>query len=290
MIHWGETAAAVATGVGILTGAGAVFGYVRSVYRRTLGRRRTLAARLGRVTAGMQLAHFEQILGVPAYRARDNANGQHLTWVEPDAYAQAFASDGTVVTFSVTTRNRQFAPRLFRRRTISTGGDSLEVRLGRTRFGELSAKPVGIAGSVGARRFGYSEIYYFGNPGHYQTFAYSINDAGFHPKSTTSIVRVLVKRGGLSIGQTQGGTPLDEAAVEAYLREPEVDQARRESIFNTLTVSAPMAGLDAGNGWLGADLDLVRTAPDFGYSPRLTNLLRSLARQLRRGSRGHEES
>jgi hypothetical protein len=38
-----------------------------------------------------------------------------------------------------------------------------------------------IRGDVGARRWGYSEYYYFGNPGAYYTYGYALSDAGWFP-------------------------------------------------------------------------------------------------------------
>ena len=34
------------------------------------------------------------------------------------------------------------------------------------------------------------------------------------------VVELLIRVGGLNLGQTQKGSPLDEAAVEAYLEDP----------------------------------------------------------------------
>lgn len=44
-------------------------------------------------------------------------------------------------------------------------------------FADLG-RPDRAAGWVGAHSWHYFETYYFGNPGNYQTFVYSINDAG----------------------------------------------------------------------------------------------------------------
>jgi hypothetical protein len=213
---------------------------------------------------------------------------EELTWVEADAYVRASGVGDTVVVLSVTTRNGRFAPTLYRDHLISTEGTSIEVTLGRTTFGDLPGRPVGVAGALGARRYGYSEIYYFGNPGYYQTFAYSINDAGYVPR--WGVVELLSQRGGVNLGQTEKGSPLDETAVEAYLADPLVERARRESVVNTLTVTAPMASLDAGPpGWLGADLDIVRTFPDKGLRRRLRDRPSEMARRIRRRRRVRTE-
>jgi hypothetical protein len=92
-----------------------------------VGRRRVLASKLTRLGPGMQVAYFEQLLGVPPYKARDDSGRQEMTWVEWDAYVQASAVGDTVVALSMTTRNGRFAPTLYRDHVISTEGTSIET-------------------------------------------------------------------------------------------------------------------------------------------------------------------
>src|SRR3989442_551768 len=112
--RWIEDAGLVATGMAIVTGGGAILGALRLAYRATVGRRRVLASKLSRLAPGMQMAYFEQLLGVPSYKTRDDSGRQDMSWVERDAYVQASAVGETVVVMSVTTRNGRFAPRLYR--------------------------------------------------------------------------------------------------------------------------------------------------------------------------------
>lgn len=184
---------------------------MRSVYRRTIGRRRNRYARLRRLGTNAQLSFFSSVLGEPPAMRHsfdapftDHFDDQGLpyrlaktftecVWIDRDFYVHAIADgDGTVHAYSVTTRSARFHPKL-----RIPGGSSVErrgllkrierfrwgfepnpvVRLGKTRFSEL--EPPGQAASwVGAHNAHYFEAYWFGNPGLYQNFVFSINDAG----------------------------------------------------------------------------------------------------------------
>jgi acetyltransferase-like isoleucine patch superfamily enzyme len=51
------------------------------------------------------------------------------------------------------------------------------IRLAKSIFTELDA-PQRVDAWLGARRFAYSEQHWLGNPGHYQTYVFAVNDAG----------------------------------------------------------------------------------------------------------------
>jgi hypothetical protein len=192
-----------------LLAAVALASLIRSIYRRTLGRRRDRYARLQRLGTNAQLSFFDSVLGEPAamrrtvegFVTRYNDDGRpsretkdyiECVWIDRDYYVQAVAdSDETIHAYSVTTRRKGFRPR-FRppggtaverhwplRRLL---GDykfqpNKETVLGRTKFAELG-NPGSSACWVGAHNLHYFESYYLGNPGHYQTFVYGVNDAG----------------------------------------------------------------------------------------------------------------
>jgi hypothetical protein len=110
-------------------------------------------------------------------------------FIDRDYFVQALCNeDETVLAFSVTTRSRRFRPtfsgheslgrrerRAYKKMTGRAWRDFFHLHLGRTTFGDLGVE--GWSPShrviVGARWGSYSEAYYFGNPGHYQTFVFS---------------------------------------------------------------------------------------------------------------------
>lgn len=196
-----------------LLGAIAVAGIVRTVYRRTIGRRRDRYARLARLGANAQVSFFTSVLGEPPAMRRtfehpatvdfDEAGNRVLglasyvecVWIDRDFYVHAIADeDHTVHAYSVTTRSRRFRPAL-----SIPGGSAYErrwplsriarfawgtranprVTLGKTRFGDIEP-PGQSACWVGAHNYHYFEAHYFGNPGYYQHFVFSINDAGVY--------------------------------------------------------------------------------------------------------------
>lgn len=50
---------------------------------------------------------------------------------------------------------------------ISPDEGSLAVTPGKAAYGDLSFRPMSIHADVGVRRWGYSEVFYYGNPGGY---------------------------------------------------------------------------------------------------------------------------
>lgn len=170
-----------------------------SYWRRTLGRRRALAERLLTLAPTMQIDYFIEQLGTPAFRSTKGER-EDLVWVHPDAFIRAVAEEGTVVVYAITTRTKRFAPTFMRAHTVSQDGQRLEVQLGRSRFSDLPYLPDRIVGAVGARRWGYSEFRYFGNPGGYQTYAYALNQAGWFPPESDGLMRGLVANPNIDTG------------------------------------------------------------------------------------------
>ncbi len=226
---------------GAITGAAGVLALIRQWYRATVGRRRVLARKLERLAPTMHLPYFIQVLGEPQQRQPSEQGPQVVHWATEDAYMKALAdASGLVIRWSVTTRSRRFSPTFYRGRTITTSGETLEVTLGRTRFSELSGRPLWIRGDLGARRFHYDEGYYFGNPGNYQPFVYSLNDAGY--VSDHELIR---------LSRREDGLTADEREVQTLLDRPDIAAARASTSVNTITVGSPHDQLDPNEMWLG---------------------------------------
>jgi hypothetical protein len=198
-------APAFATVLALLAGA-------RAWFRRTLGRRKDRYDRIALLGTNAHLSFFTSVLSEPAMHRslvsyvsvlREGGGDEEIEfelqeraflesiYIDRDFYVQAFSDvDGAVVAFSVTTRSRRFRPalrspgsyhtglgRIERLLRLSEGEPIFEIKLGKSRFTSLG-EPQKAAAWVGARRMSYYEAYWLGNPGHYQWYVFSINDAG----------------------------------------------------------------------------------------------------------------
>jgi hypothetical protein len=178
----GETIAGVVA-------AAAIIVFLAGRYRGTLGRRSDHYGRLARLGTSAQLSFFTSVIGQPAairqrreIWIRDSGRqvrkrGFDCCWVDRDYFVAALTDeDETIQALAITTRSKSFRPRF--QSVRGRAYPKLEVRLGRTRFSEIEARPIKIESRLGNRRSGYNEIYYFGNPGYYQHFVCGVNDAG----------------------------------------------------------------------------------------------------------------
>lgn len=272
---WREALALTGIVVTAITGAAGVVALARHMLRSTIGRRRVLARRLERLAPTMQLGYFVHVLGEPQQCRASDEGTRIAVWIMHDAYVQALADSSEMVTrWSVTTRTRRFCPVFYRGHTITTSGETLEVKLGTTTFAELPGRPQWIRGDVGARRFYYDEGYYFGNPGNYQAFAYSLNDAGYVNDNT--LITLNMREQGL-------GASGDEE-VQELMSRADVAAARANTAVNTITVGAPYCEFGPDGTWLGygPDRDTVRIVPDTSLQARWRSWRRSLTASLKR--------
>lgn len=179
------------------------------LYRRTLGRRRDRYARLRRLGTNAQISFFSSAFADPPAMRRkqestvtrydDDGNPAlepktwlECVWIDRDFYVHGIADeDETIHSYSVTTRSKRFRPpfrqpgahsveRGWLARLLRRPGYMLnpKIRLGKTRFHELG-RPEQAASWIGAHNAHYYESYWGANPGYYQFFVYSINDAGY---------------------------------------------------------------------------------------------------------------
>lgn len=277
---------------GSFVGAAAAFlvlaGAVRTWYRRTLGRRRDRYERLGRLGTGAHLSFFESVLGEPpamrrSYAAEVKAYSPEIQdmvsverlflecfFIDRDYYVQAICDeDASVIAFSVTTRSKRFRPifsfppkpsRAQRRRWKEMTGESFKpffrIALGRTRFealGQDEPSPQRKA-ETGARTFSYTELYYFGNPGNYQSFGFTASSAA-HQAEIGPIGDVVEELGRDWVGGV-GEEDSPQLAGLAGLRA-----FRHETPVTTYTVLGSSVGLDQYPGGFGPHGDEVRTLP-----------------------------
>jgi hypothetical protein len=290
-----------------LVAAVALLNLVRGTYRRTVGRRWDRYARIERLATNGQISFFSSVLAEPPAMRRtveatvtsfDNTGNAHrepktwleVVWIDRDFYVHAVADkDETIHAYSVTTRSRRFHPKL-----KPPGGSFVErgwvlrqlgfaekfkgapaVKLGKTRFQDLG-RPDLAAAWIGAHNLHYFEDFWGGNPGLYQHFVYSINDAGwgawdseipyeemsdfswgftggiFDPKLALDQIALQLDAGNDEEPEPQ---PMSESEGDedefAEILESEAeplpafyDAFRRRARFNTYTVIGPELAID----------------------------------------------
>lgn len=214
-------AATVGTVAGVVVGG---LGGLRRIYVATLGRRRVLARKLGRLAPGVALGYVNQLFGEPTF-SDDADSATVLVWVEPEFYLQARVEGRSVAAWSVTVRKRTFRPRFFRRRVISADGATLEAKIGKTTFSDLPGRPHRVQSFMGAHDLNYAECHYYGNPGQYLDYVYALNDAGAWYKGGTLI-------GFMHDARSMSFDDGDEE-VAAFLNTRGAAEARRTK-FNTI--------------------------------------------------------
>lgn len=227
-----EVIGAVSGSIAVIT---AIAASVRALYRRIAkaSEKRVLA-----LAPGMTLQRFTKLLGEPDYSTPNPTGSVTYLWVHKHYYAMALVEADQVKALSVTTRHRLFAPGILHQVGVSDGAPSEVVRLGRTPFARIKGQsPNGVQAIVGASWWTYRESYYYGRPGAYRYYVFSINEAGLHLPGHDSLVQLLVEdgRGGVELGDLHKSM-MDER-VEAFLTRDEVEMARLEAIPNTYTIS-----------------------------------------------------
>ena len=234
------TAAAV---VAIGGGAAGLYRWSSNLYRQSVGSRQDHARRFNQLAAGVTTRYIEERFGAPAFvgdfavpgaATMIPGGGPKLTeqvYHTRHAWLQIITDEHEVVVrFSVTVTDPRFH---FQIRDLTFG--NLEAKIGHNRFSEIKAHPEGTSLSIGAHTHEYSESYWFGNPGCYQHFVLSHNDAG---TGSFGVAKILWFADGVL---ESGDQPPPEF--------PEQQWFRAQTVVNTLTVlgAGAMAQL-AGSG------------------------------------------
>lgn len=255
---------------------------VRRIYRRTAGSRATLARQLASLSCGIRSEFVEQTLGVAEF-SRTKGRLTERVYVTRHAYVQTVADpDGSIVWWAITTVDAQFRPR-FTLPPMSSDGQQWSVHLGRTRFSQLD-KPSAIRWFRGARPFGYTESYWFGNPGNSLTYVASHSDLGVGEIGFEGLDELQ--------DHTHGELPSGEWVIECLPGQLSTTTAplaliRRSTVINTFGVGGVDIDLKSFPWTLGADSDHVRILRSVAvsYSGRYGQL-REILRRLRSRSKG----
>jgi hypothetical protein len=180
------------------------------------------------------------------------------TFIDRDYYVQTITDDDeTVLAFSVTTRSRRFHPVYqvhrklgvierwrWRRRWGQAYRPLVNIKLGKTTFADLDPKdPDQFAGphfriSVGAHNYFYSEMAYLGNPGGYQSFAWTASDVAGQGRFAFNI-RVAEEAGG-----EEWPHPDHQVDQPEWHEMVRTQHFRRETTITTYTVIHPQLSLE----------------------------------------------
>ena len=235
-----------AAGVTILGAVPRALQATRDLWKDTGGRRKSQAVVLDKLACGSSQLFVDELLGTPQFFFSvdgDNGQQQRIHRLR-GAWVTAEYEQGSLYCFSITIIKESMSYDISR---LTFG--MLRGRLGNASFSDVvgTVGPNGVSAWLSARRSGYSEHYYFGNPGGYQEFWVSANEcgAGRWKKPPPSEYRDGSYRS-LPDGTNEEPIP-DRAAIPA----------------NTLTVLGPNAPGDARERLLkryvlGADMDVVR--------------------------------
>jgi GHMP kinases N terminal domain len=236
------------TALGIGSSAAAViaalwglFRLGRKVWMLTAGRRRAQAAILDKLACGSSVWFIEAQLGVAQFVRQVDFRDQRIYRL-PGAWVTVELMDN-VVTFSITITS---AKMYYSTKRLTFG--QLDLRLGQDTFAKAPDTFDGERRWIGARRSGYLRHYWFGNPGGYQNYWLSYNDAG---------------AGEIAVS---GLAPADfEYASGKYGEKGSVPQNPSSIVVNTLTVLSPERRPEdlLPRNVLGVDQDVVRLASDW---------------------------
>ncbi|MFN2527039.1 MAG: ETEC_3214 domain-containing protein [Actinomycetota bacterium] len=241
-----------------------IFDAVKGLYFRTpLGIKRRFYKRLRRLSPDVQLDYFSDTLGLtPFFRNTRGEFSEHV-YVHKLFYLQALVDEqGTVVSYGVTTRSSDFTPAIWPHNLHPETVPMIpNLQLGRFSFSEVHLDPEEINGWVGARRFGYSESFYTGNPGLYRHYILGINDAGSTNLDWIRDLDRLIPPKSGPLLKVDRKTDWDD--VTRFLERDDVDAFRKAARPNTYGVTKAHFSWSGTDGSsippTGPDADQVRT-------------------------------
>jgi hypothetical protein len=264
--------------IGALVATVAIWQSARSVLGRTVLSRHDTRRKLNQMACGVAAEYVTGLFGPAAFRRAlpevpgHPADITELIYRTRHAWLQVLLrnTDAAVASFSVTVTD----PR-FRYRTRHLTNEQIDLRLGSARFSDLRHDPDGWVSRTGARRFAYAESHWFGNPGNYQPFVLSYNDAGAGHYEIPHHGGPVEHSGG-RLRAENDYRPAPFEPLPSWL-EP----ARGQTTVNTLTVigaGAPRCLVRIA----GVNADEVRTLRDSRTARRNRARLRRIQRDLRR--------
>jgi hypothetical protein len=227
---------------------------------------------ISKLSTNTNIGYFKDILGEPVfvnnyenflcYSCEFKDNYKEYIFVNSLFYVQAITDlNNKVLIFSVTTRSDDFNPKLSLGPFSINIKDPFVIELGKTKFYEIenkmNSRPLKIYSFIGANTFGYSESYYFGNPGFYQTYIFGENDASYFNKPLfSSGESLLFPNSEFSLPSTilDDGENFYLLNIESAFASKEVDREtqlfRKNAIINTYSITEPLLQFDEEDMYL----------------------------------------
>jgi len=220
----------------------------KNYYEKTLGKKQGYLDDVKKLSAGTNIDYIKRIVGNPVFvhKIGNKKNDEKLKeyiFVNDMFYTQVITDDtDTVLMYSVTTRNIGFNPTF----EEWDGEKYVSITLGKSHFVDFQNIPDKVNVYCGARRVNYSEEHYFGNPGKYQTYILSENDAGVFSEESANPCDIQ-----------------DPASDNIDPNNEKVTKFRREGLVNTFSVTSPLyVNEDEFVFNYGPNLDEVRVLPE----------------------------
>ncbi|WP_258319097.1 ETEC_3214 domain-containing protein [Streptomyces griseorubiginosus] len=259
-VPWYSTTLNLWTLAGVLVACWTLTKALTEGWRRTIGRRRYVTARLRKIAPGVRHDYVESLLNKPKWQSTMQATrlapGEQPEGGEEDeqkveltvrtwllsrlCYLVTWCEDDIVVMYGIATTSWWFRPWM---RVGET-----RIRLGKSTFAAIPDRStVNHRAWLGSRRYGYFEEHWFGNIGGYRSWYVGVNEFGYSAFPVSE-------------------DWFDDSDIRHTLLLPEPREAYRASTpINTVVVSgiALFAEVEEGTFFglsLGVGQDLVRLA------------------------------
>jgi hypothetical protein len=217
-------------------------------YRESVRSRRSAAGRLNTLACGQPIDFAVATFRPPALRRKHDAKLTESVFATPHALVQVLADDAIgILRWSITVIDERF---VYRVRDLTFA--QTDVRLGKSKFWNLTHDETGHVAVIDGGRLNYVEAHDFGAAGAHQTYLFTFNDAGVGEFDYVALREAGLLRLTDGVFATDSGELEPDAA--AALRS-----FRSATTINTLTVlgaSAPPELLTLLP--YGVDLDYVR--------------------------------
>lgn len=214
------------------------FSIIKEQYSQSIGYKRKMIKNLSLLSADVNIGYFINILGNPVfinnYEIADLIKGEfkdtnlsEYVFVHEYYFVQALTDDNDrIVAYSVTTRKGNFNPKLELGPFTRGEKKPLIIELGKTKFKELSGDSQNVVSFLGIHNFYYHEAYYFGNPGNYQAYVFTLNEAGYAGLEEELNPYTFL--------------PPDKNITEnLQTTDPDIQKFRDNAVINTYTVTSP---------------------------------------------------
>lgn len=170
--------------IGLIIAINQFFLISKDYFDNTIGHKYKMLQRIEKLSADVNIGYFKELIGSPVFindlENNDNEAKKEYIFVDNLFYLQAIADKtDKVLAYSITSRKSDFNPKI-KFSSYQVGEKPILIELAKSRFSELgNEQPRGIISSLGAHDFFYTEAYYFGNPGNYQTYFFGLNESGY---------------------------------------------------------------------------------------------------------------